>query len=441
MKQIFSIINNGGINMPTNRKIAVIGLGYVGLTIANAFAQVQPVIGLDISKDRIKELLNGYDKNNELTKEELTSNQLTYTYNPDDIRDANFYIVTVLTPIDPDKRPNLSILLKASEMLGTYLKKGDVVVYESTVYPGATENKCIPVLEKSSNLICGKDFNVGYSPERINPGDTVHQFTTIPKIISANNPETLAIVKAVYSSVIKAPLFEASQIAVAEAAKVIENTQRDLNISIMNEFALFLHKLNIPSKEVFAAAGTKWNFLPFEPGLVGGHCIGVNSYYLTFRAEEVGFHPDLILAGRRVNEYMPTYIVETVIKELIKLNVNINGAKIGILGLTYKEDCPDLHFTKTLDVVRELKTYHTDLIANDPVADAKSAESIYNIPVVSLEEMKDMDAIILMLPHKQYLALGTDQIAAMLKPNRLIIDVKNILPKNISTPGVTIWSL
>lgn len=424
-----------------NRKIAVVGLGYVGLTIANAFAKHHPVLCFDISEKRISELKKGFDRNNELASEELSNPNLIYSTDADDLDHCNFFISTVLTPISEQHRPDLTILLKATKMVGEHLKKGDVVVYESTIYPGATEEECIPLLEKTSGLRCPQDFGVGYSPERINPGDREHPIEEIPKIISAIDEDTLKIIQQEYQKIIKT-LHPVSKMAVAEAAKIVENVQRDMNISILNEISLLLHKMNLDSKEVFSAAGTKWNFLPFHPGLVGGHCIGVNTYYLTHKAEQIGFYPDLLLAGRRVNEYIPLFIASTTIKELIRKDIKVKEAKIGVLGLTYKADSPDLHYSKVLQIVNELKSYDIQLFIHDALADDQQVKAIYHMPMTSLSNFKQLDAILILVSHDLYRQFSIDDYKSMLKKDGLIMDVNGILyNKRSEHSTITIWSL
>lgn len=428
--------------MPHNRKISITGLGYVGLTIATAFGQTQKVIGYDKSVTRIAELKSGRDANEEVSAELLKSAHISYTTNPADLKNADFHIISVLTPITSDRQPDFSILLEVSETLGKQLKKGDIVVYESTVYPGATEEKCIPVLEKASHLICGKDFAVGYSPERINPADKIHTFENIIKIISAIDQTTLNIMAEVYASVVKAGVHRVSSIRIAEATKVIENTQRDLNISLINEIALILHSIGMDSFEVIEAARTKWNFLPFRPGLVGGHCIGVNSYYLAHKAEEAGYHPEVIQAGRRINNYMAKFIAETTIKKLIHLGIPIKRARIAVLGLTYKENCPDLHDTRVIDLITELQSYDTEVVVHDPLADYDSAKNQYGIELQCLEDLVGFDALVLAVSHKQYVTLSKTQVQKILHRRGLIIDVKGILdPNNFLDTGITLWRL
>jgi UDP-N-acetyl-D-galactosamine dehydrogenase len=428
--------------MGHQRKVSVIGLGYVGLTIASTFGQKEKVIGFDINPTRIAELKKSYDRNHEVSTKYLSNADIHYTTDPHDLKFADFHIISVLTPIDNNKRPDLTILLKATKTIAHELKFGDIVVYESTVYPGATEEKCIPLLESVSGLRCGIDFFVGYSPERINPSDRTHTFENIKKIISATDLNTLEIVGEVYASVIPAGVHPVSCIRVAEATKIIENTQRDLNISLINEIALILHHLGMETTEIIEAAKTKWNYVPFQPGLVGGHCIGVNSYYLTFKSEEAGYHPDVILAGRRVNNYIPKFIAEQTIKKLINLNVHINGAKIAVLGVTYKEDCPDLHDSRILDLINELKTYDVNILVHDPLANHDIAEKDLGIHLVQWNQLKNLDAVIIAVSHHDYKMTPSDKYKKILNANGLIMDIKGILNKeDFETTPITLWRL
>lgn len=429
--------------MAHGRKIAIVGLGYVGLTIAAGFGLNEKVLGFDISETRIEELKRGYDLNNELTAEDLKKVDIEYSTDPEDLKKANFFIVTVLTPIDHNHQPDLTILLRATEMLAKRLKKGDIVVYESTVYPGATEEKCIPLLEKISGLKCGVDFGVGYSPERINPGDAQHTFQNITKIVSGVNPETLKIVGDVYASAIPAGVFPVSKIRVAEATKVIENTQRDINISAMNEIALILHSLGMDTAEVIEASKTKWNYLGFQPGLVGGHCIGVNSYYLTYKSEEAGYHPEVITAGRRVNNYIPKFIAQKTIKKLIRQGLAIKDARIGLLGITYKENTPDVHDSRVLDLLKELKSFEPNISIHDPVAYKDKTKHGFNIDLVTWDDLKNLDAVIIAVAHNEYKEkLNKEMLQKMLKPNGIIMDVKSILkPSDFENTKLTLWRL
>ncbi|WP_180066608.1 MULTISPECIES: Vi polysaccharide biosynthesis UDP-N-acetylglucosamine C-6 dehydrogenase TviB [unclassified Acinetobacter] len=409
-------------------KIAIIGLGYVGLPLAVEFGKKVPVVGFDIHQKRIDELRSGRDHTLEVSPEELAqSAQLSYSANLEDLNDCNFFIVTVPTPIDEYKQPDLTPLVKASESIAKVLKKGDVVVYESTVYPGATEEVCIPVLEKNSGLIFNQDFYAGYSPERINPGDKLHRVTNILKITSGSTPEVADYVDAVYNLIIEAGTHKAASIKVAEAAKVIENTQRDVNIALINELALIFNKMGIDTEAVLQAAGTKWNFLPFRPGLVGGHCIGVDPYYLTHKAQAIGYNPEIILAGRRLNDGMGAYVVTQLVKAMLKKRIQVEDAKVLILGLSFKENCPDIRNTRIIDIVKELKEYHIDADIYDPWVDGAEAEHEYGIsPVQALENAK-YDAVILAVAHHQFKDMGVDAIRALGKADHVLYDLKYVL--------------
>ena len=411
-----------------NLKIAIIGLGYVGLPLAVEFGKKLPVIGFDIHQKRIKELQNGQDHTLEVSPEELKqATHLSYSANLDDLRSCNFFIVTVPTPIDEFKQPDLTPLIKASTSIGKVLKKGDVVVYESTVYPGATEESCIPVLEQVSGLKFNQDFFAGYSPERINPGDKLHRVTNILKITSGSTPEVADFVDQVYNLVIEAGTHKAASIKVAEAAKVIENTQRDVNIALINELAVIFNKLGIDTEAVLQAAGTKWNFLPFRPGLVGGHCIGVDPYYLTHKAQSIGYHPEIILAGRRLNDGMGAYVVTQLVKGMIKKKIQVEGAKVLVLGLSFKENCPDIRNTKIIDIVTELKEYQIDVDVYDPWVDVQEAEHEYSIRPVQSVSNNSYDAIILAVAHEQFKQMGATQIRALGKPAHVLYDLKYVL--------------
>ncbi|MFM8608596.1 MAG: nucleotide sugar dehydrogenase [Hyphomicrobiales bacterium] len=418
--------------MPHSRKIAVIGLGYVGLPVAVSFAASNvPVIGFDIDARRITELNKGHDRTNEVKSDRLKQKSLTFTDDRAALKQADFFIVTVPTPIDEARRPDLTALIKASETVGQALKKNDIVVYESTVYPGATEEDCIPVLEKISGLKAGRDFTVGYSPERINPGDHVHRFETIKKVVSGQTPETLQIVADVYGSVVTAGIHKAPSIKVAEAAKVIENTQRDLNIALMNELSEVFQALGINTLDVLAAAGTKWNFLPFRPGLVGGHCIGVDPYYLTYRAQKAGCHPEVILAGRRTNDAVGARIARECIKRLLA-----SGAakpRVTVLGLTFKEDVPDIRNSKVVDIIRELTNFGVTVQAHDPWAEAEEVKHEFEIELLDRQALQPADAVILTVSHKAYLDEGWSLVKSLLKPNsKIVIDVKGALSRDMS---------
>ena len=409
-------------------KIAIIGLGYVGLPLAVEFGKKVPVMGFDIHQKRIDELQSGQDHTLEVSPKELKqATHLSYTTNLQQLADCNFFIVTVPTPIDEFKQPDLTPLVKASESIARVLKKGDVVVYESTVYPGATEEVCIPVLEKNSGLKFNQDFYAGYSPERINPGDKLHRVTNILKITSGSTPAVADYVDQVYNLVIEAGTHKAASIKVAEAAKVIENTQRDVNIALINELALIFNKMGIDTEAVLEAAGTKWNFLPFRPGLVGGHCIGVDPYYLTHKAQAIGYHPEIILAGRRLNDGMGAYVVTQLVKAMLKKRIQVEDAKVLILGLSFKENCPDIRNTRIIDIVNELKEYHIQADVYDPWVDVSEAEHEYGItPVQTLENGK-YDAVILAVAHQQFKVMGADAIRALGKADHVLYDLKYVL--------------
>lgn len=408
--------------------IAVVGLGYVGLPLAVEFGKKFDTIGFDINTHRIEELNSGVDHTLEVSSEELKSSALLrFSADIETLRKATVFIVTVPTPIDEHRQPDLTPLIKASETIGKVIKKGDVVVYESTVYPGATEEDCIPVVERVSGLIFNTDFFAGYSPERINPGDKEHRVTTIKKVTSGSTPEIAEFVDQLYRSIIVAGTHKASSIKVAEAAKVIENTQRDLNIALINELAVIFNKLNIDTEEVLLAAGTKWNFLPFRPGLVGGHCIGVDPYYLTHKAQSIGYHPEVILAGRRINDSMGRYVVSQLVKAMIARRVHVNGAKVLVLGLTFKENCPDVRNTKVVDIVSELKEYGMDADIYDPWVDPKEAQDEYGINPVQTPKAGEYDAVIIAVAHNEFRALGAEGIRAYAKPVSVLYDLKYVL--------------
>lgn len=414
-------------------KIAVIGLGYVGLPLAVEFGKKVPVTGFDIHQKRIDELKSGQDHTLEVSPEELSqATYLNYSANLEDLNDCNFFIVTVPTPIDEFKQPDLTPLVKASTSIGQVLKKGDVVVYESTVYPGATEETCIPVLEQVSGLKFNQDFFAGYSPERINPGDKLHRVTNILKITSGSTPEVAEFVDQVYNLVIEAGTHKATSIKVAEAAKVIENTQRDVNIALINELAVIFNKMGIDTEAVLQAAGTKWNFLPFRPGLVGGHCIGVDPYYLTHKAQSIGYHPEIILAGRRLNDGMGAYVVTQLVKAMIKKKIQVEGAKVLVLGLSFKENCPDIRNTKIIDIVNELTEYNIAADVYDPWVDASEAQHEYGINPVKNVEQGQYDAVILAVAHDQFKAMGAEALRALGKPAHILYDLKYVLDQSES---------
>ncbi|OBP15345.1 Vi polysaccharide biosynthesis protein VipA/TviB [Rheinheimera sp. SA_1] len=409
-------------------KIAIIGLGYVGLPLAVEFGKKFSTLGFDINKGRIAELKSGQDHTLEVSPEELAeSTQLTYSADLEDLRHANFYIVTVPTPIDQHRQPDLTPLIKASETLGKVISAGNVVVFESTVYPGATEEDCIPVIERISGLKFNQDFYAGYSPERINPGDKEHRVTTIKKVTSGSTPEIAEYVDEVYRSIITAGTYKASSIKVAEAAKVIENTQRDLNIALINELAVIFNRMGIDTEEVLLAAGTKWNFLPFRPGLVGGHCIGVDPYYLTHKAQALGYHPEVILAGRRINDGMAKYVVSQLVKQMIKQQITVSGAKVLVLGLTFKENCPDIRNTKVVDILAELKEYGMQPDVFDPWVDAQEAQHEYGLTPVAAPVQGSYDAVILAVAHQQFRQLAASGIRAFGKTDHVLYDLKYVL--------------
>lgn len=409
-------------------KLAVIGLGYVGLPLAVEFGKLRNVVGFDINQSRIDALKSGHDATLEVSDEELKqATELRYSAELADLEKCNTYIVTVPTPIDEYKRPDLTPLIKASESIGKVLKKGDIVIYESTVYPGATEEDCVPVLEKISGLKFNVDFFAGYSPERINPGDKEHRVTTIKKVTSGSTPEAAELVDALYRQIIIVGTHKASSIKVAEAAKVIENTQRDLNIALINELALIFNKMGIDTEAVLQAAGTKWNFLPFRPGLVGGHCIGVDPYYLTHKAQSIGYHPEIILAGRRLNDSMGAYVVSQLVKAMVKRRIHVDGSRVLVMGLTFKENCPDLRNTKVVDIVKELAEYNIQADVYDPWINAEEAQHEYGITPVTAPAEGDYDGIILAVAHHQFKELGAEKIRAFGKPQHVLYDLKYLL--------------
>ncbi|MEY8214360.1 MAG: Vi polysaccharide biosynthesis UDP-N-acetylglucosamine C-6 dehydrogenase TviB [Colwellia sp.] len=411
-------------------KIAIIGLGYVGLPLAVEFGKKFETLGFDINKSRVVELLTGTDATLECSSEELAeATKLSYSADVDALKNCNVYIVTVPTPIDEHKQPDLTPLIKASEMLGNVVSKGDVIIYESTVYPGATEEECLPVVEKFSDLIFNKDFFAGYSPERINPGDKEHRVTNILKVTSGSNEAVAEFVDSLYRSIIIAGTHKASSIKVAEAAKVIENTQRDVNIALINELSIIFNKLDIDTLEVLEAAGTKWNFLPFRPGLVGGHCIGVDPYYLTHKAQTVGYHPEMILAGRRLNDGMGQYVVSQLVKKMLSQRIHVDGAKVLVMGLTFKENCPDLRNTKIVDIVSELKEYNINVDIVDPWCSNEAAKHEYGLSLTQLDKKNHYDGIIIAVGHNEFKELGAEAIRALGKESHVLYDLKYILDK------------
>ena len=425
------------------RKIAVVGLGYVGLPIAVAFGKRQRVIGFDINKAKIAELQNGLDRTGEVSPAELKSSDVHYTYQPGDLKAADFIIVAVPTPINEALQPDLTALRKSSELIGANLSPGAIVVFESTVYPGATEEVCLPILEQASGMTCGVDFKLGYSPERINPGDKDHTLEKIIKVVSAQDDASLEIVANTYELVVKAGIHRASSIKVAEAAKVIENTQRDLNIALMNELALIFHRLGIDTKSVLDAAGTKWNFLKFYPGLVGGHCIGVDPYYLTSKAESVGYHPQVILAGRRINNGMGKFVAEQTIKLLGQLPRPIKDLKVAVLGLTFKENVPDLRNSRVPDIIQELREYGVQVLVHDPIADPKEAVAEYGIQLQSWNDLKNVDGLIIAVSHRSYAEMNLQELFKPLRNQHegVVIDVKCLLDQAKLPSSLTYWRL
>jgi len=413
-----------------NKKIAIIGLGYVGLPLAVEFGKKFKVLGFDINQTRIEELQSGKDSTLEVSSEELAETNLTFSSDVKTLEAADIYIVTVPTPIDEYKQPDLTPLIKASEMLGKVINSGDIVIYESTVYPGATEEECIPVVEKTSGLKFNKDFFAGYSPERINPGDKEHRVINILKVTSGSMPEIAETVDQLYKTIIIAGTHKASSIKVAEAAKVIENTQRDVNIALINELSIIFNKLDIDTLEVLEAAGTKWNFLPFRPGLVGGHCIGVDPYYLTHKAQTLGYHPEMILAGRRLNDGMGAYVVSQLVKKMLRNKIQVDNANVLVMGLTFKENCPDLRNTKVVDVVSELKEYNINVDITDPWCSNDQAQHEYGLTLSSIDEQNKYDAIILAVSHDEFKKLGVENIRKLGKENHVLYDLKYSLPKD-----------
>jgi len=426
-------------------KLAVVGLGYVGLPLATVFGRQLEVIGFDISEKKINELRQGIDMTGELSRKELAGTDIDYTSDASRLREAQFHVVTVPTPIDDHRRPDLTPVIAASTTIGRNLAKGSIVVYESTVYPGVTDDVCIPILEKESGLCCGVDFKVGYSPERINPGDKVHTVDKIIKVVSGQDSETLETVAQVYGLVVTAGVHRASSIKVAEAAKVIENTQRDLNIALMNELAIIFNRLGIPTMDVLAAAGTKWNFLKFTPGLVGGHCIGVDPYYLTFKAEEIGYQPQVILAGRRINDGMGKYVTEMTVKKLIQAGKAVRDARVLVLGLTFKENVPDIRNTKVIDILGELREYGVEALVHDPVALPDEAMHEYGVTLQSLEQIGKVDAVILAVAHQAFAELDASRLKTLCCDDNgggVIIDVKSFYQREmVEAAGLTYWSL
>ncbi len=421
-------------------KLSLVGLGYVGMPIAVAFARKVKVVGFDLNAEKIRLYKSGIDPTNEVGK----NTKVEFTADASRLKEAKFHIVAVPTPVNDDHTPDLGPVEGASHLLGQNLVKGSVIVFESTVYPGVTEDICVPILEKESGLKCGVDFKVGYSPERINPGDKVHRLETITKIVSGMDEETLDTVAKVYELVVEAGVYRAESIKVAEAAKVIENSQRDINIAFMNELSIIFHKMGIDTKAVLEAAGTKWNFLKFFPGLVGGHCIGVDPYYLTYKAEELGYHSQIILSGRRINDDMGRYVAESLVKNLIKTDVPVKEAKVAILGFTFKENCPDTRNTKVIDIYKELGEYGIKPMVVDPAADAEEAKKLYGITFGTLEDVRNMDAVVIAVAHSQFSQLTKEDIAAFYNPEhkiKVLLDIKGLLDKRDYQEDYLYWRL
>ena len=426
-------------------KLSLVGLGYVGMPIAVAFARKINVVGFDLNEKKIELYKNGVDPTNEVGNEVIKNTKVAFTADPSKLREAKFHIVAVPTPVKDAHTPDLTPVEGASRILGQNLTKGSVVVFESTVYPGVTEDICVPILEKESGLKCGVDFKIGYSPERINPGDKVHRLETITKIVSGMDAETLDTVAKVYELVVEAGVYRAESIKVAEAAKVIENSQRDINIAFMNELSIIFHKMGIDTKAVLEAAGTKWNFLKFMPGLVGGHCIGVDPYYLTYKAEELGYHSQIILSGRRINDDMGKYVTESLVKDLIKADIPVKRAKVAILGFTFKENCPDTRNTKVIDIYKELGEYGIHPIVVDPAADADEAKRLYGIEFQTMDDVKNVDAVMIAVAHDKFLSLSKDDINSFYNPKhkqKVLMDIKGLLDrKEYMTEDYLYWRL
>ncbi len=426
-------------------KLSLVGLGYVGMPIAVAFARKIKVVGFDLNQEKISLYQRGVDPTNEVGNEVIRNTKVDFTADPARLKEAKFHIVAVPTPVNDDHTPDLTPVEGASRILGRNLTKGSVVVFESTVYPGVTEEICVPILERESGLKCGVDFKIGYSPERINPGDKVHRLETITKIVSGMDEETLETVAKVYELVVEAGVYRAESIKVAEAAKVIENSQRDINIAFMNELSIIFHQMGIDTKSVLEAAGTKWNFLNFKPGLVGGHCIGVDPYYLTYKAEELGYHSQIILSGRRINDDMGKYVAESLVKDLIRANIPVKHAKVAILGFTFKENCPDTRNTKVIDIYRELGEYGIVPIVVDPAADAAEAKRLYGIEFQTMDDVKDLDALIVAVAHEQFLSLDREKVSSFYHPGherKVLMDLKGILNrKEYLTEDFLYWRL
>jgi UDP-N-acetyl-D-glucosamine/UDP-N-acetyl-D-galactosamine dehydrogenase len=422
-------------------KVAVVGLGYVGLPVALGFARKVETIGFDIDAEKVAELGRGHDRNREVSEEVLKASKLRFTSKPDEMRSATFFVVAVPTPVDHNNVPDLTPLERASETVGKVLKKGDVVVFESTVYPGVTEEVCGPILAKISGLAQGLDFKLGYSPERINPGDHEHTLERITKVVSGEDEVTLERVATMYAHIIEAGVHRAQSIKVAEAAKVIENTQRDINIALMNELAIIFDRMGIRTADVLAAAGTKWNFLKFKPGLVGGHCIGVDPYYLTTKAQQLGYQPEVITAGRRINDNVGRFIAQRLVKLLVNADVPVKGARIGVLGITFKEDVTDIRNSRVPDIVRELQEFGINALVHDPIANAAEVKHEYGLTMCNFEELRALDAVVLAVSHKAYADLGIDRIVSTLRDGGIVVDVKSAFEPSKIDKRVRYWSL
>jgi len=427
----------------SDQSVAVVGMGYVGLPLALAFGRVMSTIGFDVSEEKIIAYKSGYDPTNEMEKGLFKqADKLSYTTDPSDMIDADFIVVAVPTPVDNAHQPDLSSVIKASEMVGRYMKKGSIVIFESTVYPGVTEEVCVPVLEQESGFMCGNDFKVGYSPERVNPGDKVHRLESIVKVVSGQDEDTLNEIASLYEQIIKAGVHRAPTIKVAEAAKVIENTQRDVNIALINELALIFHKLGIDTQDVLKAAGTKWNFLPFKPGLVGGHCIGVDPYYLTHRAEIEGFRPEIIKAARRINDGMGHWLAEQTVVEMIRADIQVKGASVAVLGLTFKENCEDLRNSKVIDVIRELESFGINVLVHDPVANSEEAKGEYGIDLVKFDQLSKLDAVVAAVAHDKLVKMDIMELADKAVEGAPFIDVKSSYShESLSSAGFSVWRL
>ncbi len=428
----------------SNATVAVVGLGYVGLPLALAFGRIMPTVGFDVAEAKVRAYREGYDPAGEMARELFArAGQLRFTTSPEDLGQADYIVVAVPTPVNNAHQPDLTPVERASETVGRHMKRGAIVIFESTVYPGVTEEVCVPILERESGLVCGQDFKVGYSPERVNPGDREHRLETIVKVVSGQDAETLERVATLYERIIEAGVHRAPSIKVAEAAKVIENTQRDLNIALMNELAVIFHRLGIDTMDVLEAAGTKWNFLPFRPGLVGGHCIGVDPYYLTYRAEMSGYHPDVILAGRQINDGMGRFVAEQTVKRMIAAGERVKGARVLVLGLTFKEDCADLRNSRVIDVIRELEEYGVEVLVHDPVADADEARREYGVELVALDAAAPVDAVVAAVAHREIAALDPTRLAALgRQPGIPFMDVKSAFDRQaLAAAGFLVWRL